>query len=209
MRTSSRKRCWNDSAYPELARPLTAKESPCFDCRLLLGFFAKTFGVSHPFVGVKICGVTCIEDALACADAGVEWIGLNFHLGSPRFIDPARAEAIMGVLPSSVLAAGVFVDRPATEVAEIANHLGLKIVQLHGQEPPEDLVTLAHLQVVRAFRLKSASDWTAVSEYLARARAIGRQPDAVLIDAYVPGQSGGSGATVPSDVLDSIPPCPG
>ena len=47
-----------------------------------------------------------------------------------------------------------------------------------------------------------------MSDYLARARAIGRLPDAILIDAYVAGQSGGTGATVASDVLDCIPPLP-
>ena len=41
-----------------------------------------------------------------------------------------------------------------------------------------------------------------MSDYLARAEAIGRLPDAILIDAYVAGQPGGTGATVASDVLD-------
>ena len=45
-----------------------------------------------------------------------------------------------------------------------------------------------------------------MTEYLARAEALGRLPDAVLIDAYVAGQPGGTGATVADDVLDSHPP---
>ena len=159
-------------------------------------------------VAVKICGVTRLDDALACAAVGVEWIGFNFHPDSPRFIEPVQAATIIGALPCSVTPVGVFVDRPAVEVANLAEQLGLTVVQLHGREPPEDLFLLGHLQVVRAFRLKSASDWTGVTEYLARAQATGRLPDAILIDAYVPGQSGGTGATVPSDVLDCIPPLP-
>jgi phosphoribosylanthranilate isomerase len=159
-------------------------------------------------VAVKICGVTRVDDALACAAVGVQWIGLNFHPGSPRFIQPEDAAIIIGALPRSITAVGVFVDRPAGEVAEVAGQLGLTIVQLHGHEPPEDLLFLRHLQIVRAFRLKSASDWNRVSEYLARCRAIGGQPDAILIDACVAGKSGGTGATVASDVLDCIPPLP-
>jgi phosphoribosylanthranilate isomerase len=159
-------------------------------------------------VAVKICGVTRVDDALACAAVGVEWIGLNFYPNSPRCIRPEEAAAIIGALPCSVTAVGVFVDRPAGEVADLADQLGLSVVQLHGHEPPEDLVLLRNLQVVRAFRLKAASDWRRVSDYLARARAIGRLPDAILIDAYVAGQSGGTGATVASDVLDCIPPLP-
>jgi phosphoribosylanthranilate isomerase len=159
-------------------------------------------------VAVKICGLKRIDDALACAAVGVDWIGFNFHTGSPRFIQPAQAKLIIAALPCSVTAVGVFVDRPPNEVADLAEQLGLTVVQLHGREPPEDLLALRQLQVVRAFRLRTASDWSIVNEYLARARALSRLPDAILIDAYVAGQSGGTGATVASDVLDSIPPLP-
>jgi phosphoribosylanthranilate isomerase len=159
-------------------------------------------------VAVKICGVTRVDDALACAAVGVEWIGLNFYPNSPRCIRPEEAAAIIGALPCSVTAVGVFVDRPAGEVADLADQLGLTVVQLHGQEPPEDLLVLSHLQIIRAFRLKSARDWSGVDEYLARALATGRLPDAVLIDAYVAGQSGGTGAIVAPDVLDCMPPLP-
>src|SRR5262249_9032035 len=41
-----------------------------------------------------------------------------------------------------------------------------------------------------------------------RAAALGRMPDAVLIDAHVPGQMGGTGVVVADDVLRSIPPLP-
>lgn len=115
----------------------------------------------------------------------------------------------MSVLPPSVAPVGLFVNRPAAEVADRADELGIKIVQLHGQEPPEDLVKLNHLQLIRAFRLCRASDWTNVVAYLARAKSAGRVPDAVLIDAFVEGQMGGTGATVDVDVLDCMPPLPG
>ena len=45
-------------------------------------------------------------------------------------------------------------------------------------------------------------------EYIDSARALGRVPDSVLIDAYVPGQSGGTGETVTPEVLDSVAPVP-
>jgi phosphoribosylanthranilate isomerase len=159
-------------------------------------------------VAVKICGVTRVDDALACAAVGAEWIGLNFHPASPRFLEPRAAATIISALPSGVPAVGVFVDRPAAEVAELAAQIGLTIVQLHGEEPPEDLLVLGHLQVIRAFRLRVASDWSGVSEYLCRARATGRLPDAILIDSYVAGQSGGTGTTVAPDVLECVPPLP-
>jgi phosphoribosylanthranilate isomerase len=157
-------------------------------------------------IGVKICGLTRLDDALACAEMGADWIGLNFHPGSPRYIAPEEAAAIVGALPASASAVGVFVDRPAVQVAELAKHLGITIVQLHGHEPPEDLLALGSLQVIRAFRLDHPAAWGQVTEYLSRASALGLAPDAILVDAYAAGQAGGTGTTVADEVLDSIPP---
>jgi phosphoribosylanthranilate isomerase len=164
--------------------------------------------VFHPVVGVKICGLTRVEDVVACAGAGVDWIGLNFHPGSPRFVQLDQAAEIIASLPSSISAVGVFVDRPASEVLDFSRRLGLKIVQLHGSESPEYLLSLGQLKVIRAFRLSGSSAWAGVSEYLAHAETLGRPPHAILIDSYVAGQPGGTGATVGDDVLDSMPPLP-
>jgi phosphoribosylanthranilate isomerase len=156
-------------------------------------------------VRVKICGVTCVDDAVGCARLGADWIGINFHPGSPRYVAPEGAAAIVAALPTSARAVGVFVDRPAREVAGLANHLGIGIVQLHGEEPPEDVIELREFQIVRAFRMERASGWIHVTEYLERAAFLGRAPDAVLIDARVSGQMGGTGALITDDVLDAIP----
>ncbi len=159
-----------------------------------------------PVIGVKICGLTRVDDALACAEMGADWIGLNFHPGSPRYVRPEEAAAIIAALPASASAVGVFVDRPPIQVAGLAKRLGITIVQLHGHEPPEDLLALGSLQVIRSFRLDRAAAWGPVIEYLSRAGGLGRVPDAVLVDAYVAGRPGGTGAIVADDVLDSIPP---
>ena len=45
-------------------------------------------------------------------------------------------------------------------------------------------------------------------DYLAEAATLGRSPDAVLVDAWVAGQSGGTGATIAEDLLRTIPPHP-
>jgi phosphoribosylanthranilate isomerase len=159
-------------------------------------------------VRVKICGVTRVEDAIACAVAGADWIGLNFHSASPRFVRPASAAAIIAALPSSVRAVGVFVDRPPAEVADIAGELGLDIVQLHGHEPPEDLILLRHLELIRAFGLDGPCAWQQVNEYLSRAIALGRAPDAVLVDAAIAGRSGGTGELISDHVLSQRPSMP-
>jgi phosphoribosylanthranilate isomerase len=159
-------------------------------------------------VRVKVCGLTCVAEALDCASAGVDWIGLNFHAASTRCVRPAEAAAIVKALPASVRAVGVFVDRPPSEIAEIAGEVGLSIIQLHGAEPPDDLLALDGFQIIRAFRVGHASAWDGVNQYLARARALGRVPDAILVDAYSAVLPGGTGTTIPEDVLAGMPPLP-
>jgi phosphoribosylanthranilate isomerase len=156
-------------------------------------------------VKVKVCGLRSAADAVACAAAGADWIGLNFHPPSPRYIDHGVAAEIIAALPAGVGAVGVFVDRPAAEVADVAARLGLSIVQLHGQEPPHDLVALNHLCLVRAFRLGDIASTARMAVYLDKCRALGRVPDAVLVDSYVPGPLGGTGARISDDVLRVLP----
>ena len=172
------------------------------------GIRPESLRVSESAVLVKICGLTCVDDAVACAEAGADWIGLNFHPPSVRSIAPEVAAQIVAALPGSVAAVGVFVDRPAAEVAGLADRLGLGVVQLHGREPPEDLVLLEHLRVIRAFRLRSARDWDGVSDYVARAEVLGHPPDAILVDALVEGQPGGTGILIAESILESRPPLP-
>jgi len=155
---------------------------------------------------VKVCGLTRAADALACVDAGVDWIGLNFHPASPRRIDPDVAAEIVAALPPQCTAVGLFVNRPAAEVAATADRVGLTAVQLHGDEPPADLLALGHLTVVRAFRIGDAAAVGRLRDYLSQAEALGRPPDAVLIDAYVLGVAGGTGTVIPRGVLALLPP---
>jgi phosphoribosylanthranilate isomerase len=164
--------------------------------------------VSASAVRIKVCGLTTTADALACASAGADWIGLNFHPGSPRRVDLGLAAEIIAALPPTVEAVGLFVDRPPGEVASIAERLGLRIVQLHGREPVEDLVALRPLRVIRAFRLDSPAAIERMALELRRADALGAPPEAVLVDAYVPGVAGGTGQAIAADLLGLLPPLP-
>ncbi len=159
-------------------------------------------------VRVKICGLTRVDEAIACMRAGADLIGLNFHPASSRFVDLPRARAIIAAMARPEQAVGLFVNRPAAEVARIADQLGLVHVQLHGDEPPEDLRVLDRFSIIRAFRLGSGADIDAMNNYLEQARAVGRSPDAVLVDAYVPGRVGGTATLVAGDLLAAIPPLP-
>ena len=88
-------------------------------------------------IRVKICGITSLDDALRAADAGADALGLIFVEGTPRYVTPAAAAAIVAGLPPFVCPVGVFWDHAPEHVAAVVDECGLGAVQLHGAEPPE------------------------------------------------------------------------
>jgi len=141
---------------------------------------------------IKICGITCIEDALAAGEAGADAIGLNFYPPSPRCVDDDLAEEIAAATPAGVAKVGLFVDAEAAEIDRRCDRLGLDWVQLHGDERPEYLAELAGRPVLKAFRCRTAG-LDEVVAYLDRCGTLESLPAAVLLDAYQPGQYGGTG----------------
>lgn len=89
---------------------------------------------------VKICGLTQVDEAAACAACGVNAIGMVFYPPSPRNITMNRARDICLALPAEIARVGVFVNESFTHILETVTYCGLTAVQLHGQESPE-LVT--------------------------------------------------------------------
>lgn len=99
---------------------------------------------------IKICGVCRPQDAIVAARAGAHAIGVVLHERASRYVTPEAAEAILAVLPPFVTPVGLFVDAPPGEVVKTARELGLRHVQLHGRESPEDVRAVAPLVVVKA-----------------------------------------------------------
>ncbi len=137
-------------------------------------------------VQVKICGITSIEDAELCVEAGADAIGLNFWAGSPRCVDRDTARAIVQAFGSTIEVVGVFVDAPLAAIEAARLELGFSWVQLHGSEEPEALAAL----LPSAYKAVGVSDSSAIEE----AR---RYPGMrLLLDARVPGaMPGGTGKT--------------
>ncbi len=81
---------------------------------------------------VKICGITCLEDALAAVEAGADALGFNFYPASPRFTTIEQVARIVQSVPQSTLKLGVFVDAGADEIATIVREVGLDLAQVHG-----------------------------------------------------------------------------
>jgi phosphoribosylanthranilate isomerase len=136
---------------------------------------------------VKICGISDIDNARVAAEAGADAIGLVFYGPSPRCVTPAAAAAISRSLPPYVMAVGLFVDATRDEVAAVLEAVPLDLLQFQGDEPPEFCAAFGR-PFVRAVRVEAGTDLIEYAGRFSRARAL-------LLDAHVPGQPGGTGQT--------------
>ena len=134
---------------------------------------------------VKICGFTTKEDCQAAVSAGVDAFGFNFAAG-PRKITPARGRAFVAALPPFVQSVGLFLNQPPLQVREVMRATGCQVIQLHGEERPEEIRWLARFfMVIKAYRIRTAADIAAIPTDLPVA--------AVLLDAWSDQAHGGTG----------------
>jgi phosphoribosylanthranilate isomerase len=133
---------------------------------------------------VKICGVTSLDDALACVDAGADAVGFNFWPKSKRHVPVEIAAAIARKLPAELRTVGVFVDPDEAEVERAFASGAIDLAQLHGDEPPAFCAKFAG-RYIKALRLRDESSLALMAEY---------DCDLLLVDADAPpGVYGGSG----------------
>jgi phosphoribosylanthranilate isomerase len=136
-------------------------------------------------VRVKICGITTLDDALMAVAAGADALGFVFYDKSPRNISPVQAAAIIATLPPFVQTVGLFVNEETERINWTAAYCGLDLVQLHGDETPEDCLEVNH-RVIKAFRMKSIVSIEPLQSF---------QVAGYLLDAWCPDSYGGTGLT--------------
>lgn len=118
---------------------------------------------------IKICGLFRPEDVQYVNAAGPDWCGfiVNFP-GSHRNVTPERARELRRLLSPEVVPVGVFVDRPAEEIAALLNDGTISVAQLHGHEDNGDIAALRRLapgrEIWKAFRIRTPGDLRAARE---------------------------------------------
>lgn len=134
---------------------------------------------------IKICGITNLADALVCSENGADMLGFVFYKKSKRFVDYKSAKNIIPQLPNHIISVGVFVDEDYSFINSISEEIGLKKVQLHGNESP-DYVRKIKLQVIKAFRVNDKFNWNKLNDY---------SNCEILLDTYSSEAIGGTGKT--------------
>lgn len=158
-------------------------------------------------VQIKICGLRDPLQAAAIAALGVEAIGVVAVPGSPRFLPPEERSVVFAAAQAHHrVCAGVLVvaDPAEADLPSLAPEQGHQVVQLHGEESPRRCqwmreVLGSQVRIWKALRIRSKED-------LCRAEAYGDVVDALLLDAWVPDQLGGTGHRIPLEWLEGFHP---
>ena len=154
---------------------------------------------------VKICGLTRRKDAVRAAEAGADFLGVVLVGDSPRGLSPGEAGVVVRGLDLPVVA--VAADLSPEEAAAAAETVGASILQLHGNETPDEVARLGELgdwELWKALRVRDAGE---VKEGLA---SFSETVTGLLLDGWHPIQKGGTGSPFPweavAGVRDLFPP---
>jgi phosphoribosylanthranilate isomerase len=176
-------------------------------CRLAVPEFLPS-PERTPFKGpkLKICGLTDPQQAWEIAAAGVEAIGVVAVPSSPRCLPVHQRSALFAAVQRGqpgCLGVLVVADPTDPELPDLHPTGGHHVVQLHGGESPQRCRELReHLGEVllwKALRIRSRDDLALWEDY---ADVV----DALLLDAWVPDQLGGTGRSIPLDWLEGFAP---
>ena len=117
---------------------------------------------------VKHCGITNLDDAQLCVEAGAWALGMIFVPSSVRRCKQTEAARIAGALRRQVELAGVFQNATLDHVVHTAEALHLTLVQLHGDEGPAYATEVARrtgAKVIKAVRARYRVDVIALKAF--------------------------------------------
>ncbi|MBL0941101.1 MAG: phosphoribosylanthranilate isomerase [Gemmatimonadaceae bacterium] len=140
---------------------------------------------------VKICGLTRPEDAVTAEEAGAAFLG-TILAGGPRLVSLEQAARVLGAPRAGIQRAAVFGEQSSAEIIDIAAQLSLDVLQLHHAP------TANHVRELR--RATGRTVWpvlrVAGHALPKEADALTAAADALVLDAMVVGQLGGTGVAL-------------
>ena len=138
-------------------------------------------------VGIKICGIRTLDDAIRCIDLGADAIGLNFWNKSKRFVSRETVESWVDKLDPNVERIGVFVNESYDVITSLVKDGIIHSIQLHGEEDDSFCRQFSdEYKIIRATGIKD-------DDSVKRAKNI--LIETVLLDAYCGNDFGGLGHT--------------
>lgn len=157
---------------------------------------------------LKICGLRDAIQAAAVARLGADAVGVIGVRRSPRWLEvsarPELCAAVAEARPECLRVLVVADPDDADLVVLEGGTRGFDVLQLHGSESVARCLQLrrqlpASLRIWKALRLRAPADLAAAEQY-------GAVVDALLLDAWVEGQLGGTGQALPLEWLRTFRP---
>lgn len=136
-------------------------------------------------VRAKICGITRVEDALACARHGADAIGLVFFPPSPRHVSIPQAREIVRALPPFITSVALFVNPLAEEVETVLRAVRPDVLQFHGEESA-GFCAQFDVPWLKAIRVRAGVNLVECATRYGAAQGL-------LLDTFVEGLAGGTG----------------
>ena len=135
---------------------------------------------------VKICGLRRKEDIELINRLPVSYGGFIFAKQSKRYIPPEKAAKLIALLRKDIIPVGVFLDTPIEEVNQIAQIVGIRLIQLHGGEKDQD----CRKAIRPVWKSVGVSSQESVEQWRQYPSAAG-----ILLDTGGKAQKGGTGQT--------------
>ncbi|OQY96939.1 MAG: hypothetical protein B6D37_00120 [Sphingobacteriales bacterium UTBCD1] len=125
-------------------------------------------------MNIKVCGITSMKQLQQLDGLDIDYAGLNFYKGSPRYVGDKIAADEIHDADFDIKKIGVFVNAAYDEIMKTVEDYSLDIVQLHGNESPDFCESLSEdIEVIKVFRIdagtkdvdKLVKDFDEVSDY--------------------------------------------
>lgn len=128
-----------------------------------------------------------MEDVIDAVHSGADALGLVFYDKSPRNVTLQQAAQLTEVIFPFVTLVGLFVNPSAEFVRDVLKLVPLDVLQFHGEESPEFCAQFGR-PYLKAIRVKPGVDLVQYAADYDGAQGL-------LLDAFVEGTHGGTGAS--------------
>ncbi len=166
---------------------------------------------SNDMTFIKICGLRSYDEARLALDCGATALGFLVGLThlSEDGIDAATARDIIRRLPAGANTVLVTHLLTAAEIAALAENIGAKTIQVHGDVPPAEVAALARRvpdrPLVKAVHVTGP-------EAVAQAKSYAEVAQALVLDSRTADRLGGTGRThdwsISRDIVAAVSPMP-
>ena len=136
---------------------------------------------------IKLCGMTRPADVELADRLGADAIGLVFYPPSPRAVSIEQAAELARLAGAFCSRVALFVNAEEAEINRVLSQVPIDVIQFHGDESPE-FCQRFNKPWIKALRVRDRATLEADLDRYAAANTL-------LLDAYKPGQPGGTGET--------------